>query len=93
MVARWRAAFEVIGRGTMQRYKGQAADPRDVGRDLGVAHVLSGRVRREGERVRIAVELVDAASGKVLWARPVRRRTAANCPARWATSPAASRRR
>ena len=60
MVARWRSGLEVVGRGTMQRYKGQAADPRTVGRDLGVAHVLTGRVRREGARVRIAVELVDA---------------------------------
>jgi TolB-like protein/DNA-binding winged helix-turn-helix (wHTH) protein len=70
MVARWRAGIHVIGRGTMQAYKGKAADPRDVGRELGVAHVLSGRVRRDGDRVRIAVELVDTASARVLWARP-----------------------
>ena len=70
MVARWRAGLEVVGRGTMQAYKGKGTDPRAVGRDLGVAHVLTGRVRREGARVRIAVELVDADSGRVLWARP-----------------------
>ena len=70
MVARWRSGLTVVGRGTMQAYKGKSADPRAVGRELGVAHVLTGRVRREGDRVRIAVELVDAASGKVLWARP-----------------------
>lgn len=70
MVARWRAGLEVIGRGTMQAYKGKGADPRAVGRELGVSHVLTGRVRREGERVRIAVELVDAASGQVRWAQP-----------------------
>jgi TolB-like protein/DNA-binding winged helix-turn-helix (wHTH) protein len=70
MVARWGAGLQVIGRGTMQAYKGQAADPREVGRRLGVAHVLSGRVRREGDRVRIAVELVDTQTGQVMWARP-----------------------
>ena len=70
MVARWRSGLYVVGRGTMQAYKGKSADPRAVGRELGVAHVLTGRVRREGERVRIAVELVDAASGQVLWAQP-----------------------
>ncbi len=70
MVARWRSGLQVIGRGTMQAYKGKGADPRAVGRELGVAHVLTGRVRRDGERVRIAVELVDATTGQVLWARP-----------------------
>lgn len=70
MVARWRSGLHVIGRGTMQAYKGKGADPRAVGRELGVAHVLTGRVRREGERVRIAVELVDTKSGQVLWAQP-----------------------
>lgn len=70
MVARWRSGLQLIGRGTMQAYKGKGADPRAVGRELGVAHVLTGRVRREGERVRIAVELVDAASGQVRWAQP-----------------------
>jgi len=70
MVSRWRSGLQVIGRGTMQAYKGKGADPRAVGRELGVAHVLTGRVRRDGERVRIAVELVDAVNGRVLWARP-----------------------
>jgi TolB-like protein/DNA-binding winged helix-turn-helix (wHTH) protein len=70
MVARWRSGLNVVGRGTMQTYKGKGADPRAVGRELGVAHVLTGRVRREGERVRLAVELVDATDGRVLWAQP-----------------------
>jgi TolB-like protein/DNA-binding winged helix-turn-helix (wHTH) protein len=70
MVARWRAGLQVVGRGTMAGYKGKAVDPRTVGRELGVAQVLTGRVRREADRVRIAVELVDAADGRVLWAQP-----------------------
>lgn len=70
MVARWGDALQVIGRGTMQTYKGRGADPRAVGRELGAAFVLTGRVRREGNRVHIAVELVDSVTGHVLWARP-----------------------
>jgi TolB-like protein/DNA-binding winged helix-turn-helix (wHTH) protein/tetratricopeptide (TPR) repeat protein len=70
IVARWKTGLKMIGRGTMQRYKGQFADPRDVGRELGVAHVLTGRVRRDGERVRIAVEVVETAGGRVVWAQP-----------------------
>jgi TolB-like protein/DNA-binding winged helix-turn-helix (wHTH) protein/tetratricopeptide (TPR) repeat protein len=70
IVARWKSGLKVIGRGTMQRYKGQHADPRMVGGELGVAHVLSGRVRRDGTRVHIAVEMVETAGGRVVWTQP-----------------------
>jgi len=70
VVARWKWGLKVIGHGTMRRYKGQFADPREVGRELGVAHVLTGRVRREGERVRIAVEMVETGGGRVVWTQP-----------------------
>jgi tetratricopeptide (TPR) repeat protein len=43
-------------------------DPREVGRQLGVASILEGSVRREGERVRVSVRLVKTADGSVLWA-------------------------
>ena len=69
-VARWKWGLKVIGHGTMRRYKGQFADPREVGSELGVAHVLTGRVRRDGERVRIAVEMVETAGGRVVWTQP-----------------------
>jgi adenylate cyclase len=39
-----------------------------VGRELGVRHVLSGRARREGDRVRLSLSLVEASSGQVVWA-------------------------
>lgn len=70
IVARWRSGIQVVGRGTMARYKGQFADPRAVGRELGVANVITGRVRRDGERVRIAVEVVDTETGRVVWTHP-----------------------
>jgi TolB-like protein/DNA-binding winged helix-turn-helix (wHTH) protein len=56
----------VIGRGTMLRYRGKNADPREVARELGVRHVLTGRARRDGEQVRLEASLVDA-SGAVVW--------------------------
>jgi adenylate cyclase len=56
----------VIGRGTSLAYAGRDIDPRAVRRDLGVRYVLSGSVRRADERLRIATELVDAATGNVI---------------------------
>lgn len=39
----------------------------ELGRSLGVAYVIEGSVRRSGERVRIAAQLIDAGSGQQLW--------------------------
>ncbi len=58
----------VIARNSSFTYKGRAVRVQDVGRDLGVRYVLEGSVRREGDRVRITAQLVDAASGHHLWA-------------------------
>ena len=44
-------------------YKGSHADIREIGRALGVRHVLEGSVQREGDHIRVTAELVDAASG------------------------------
>lgn len=51
----------------------RAAGPTELGRDLGVANVVSGSVRAEAEEVRVATQLIDAASGEVLWARAYER--------------------
>jgi TolB-like protein len=58
----------VIARNSSFTYKGKAVDVRQVGRDLGVAYVLEGSVRRSRARLRITGQLVDAASGAHLWA-------------------------
>jgi TolB-like protein/DNA-binding winged helix-turn-helix (wHTH) protein/Flp pilus assembly protein TadD len=60
--------LKVISHGSVSRFKGRAADPQDVGRQLGVASVLEGSVRRDGDQVRVSVRLVKAADGSVLWA-------------------------
>jgi len=43
-------------------------DVRQVGRELGVHYVLEGSLRRSGERIRIAAQLIDAATGRHRWA-------------------------
>jgi adenylate cyclase len=56
----------VISRGTSLAYGSRDLDPRTIGRDLGVRYVLSGRVRRDGERLCIFTELSEATSGNNL---------------------------
>ena len=60
--------FAVVARNSTFAYKGRAVDVRDVARDLGVRYVLEGSVRRSGDRVRVAAQLIDGASGAHLWA-------------------------
>src|SRR5262249_2505950 len=49
-------------------YRGTTIDLRRVAQELGVRYVLEGSVRRSGQRVRLAVRLVDARSGGQVWA-------------------------
>ena len=58
----------VIARNSSFTYKGKAVDVRQVGRELGVGYVLEGSVRKAGERIRIAGQLIDATSGSHVWA-------------------------
>jgi TolB-like protein len=55
-------------------YKGRNRDVRDIARDLGVSAVLEGSVRSAGDRVRVTVQLIDAASGYHLWSQSLDRR-------------------
>ena len=58
----------VIGRHTAFTYKGKAVDLKQIGRELNVRYVLEGSVQRRGNRLRVNVQLVDAETGKHLWA-------------------------
>jgi adenylate cyclase len=58
----------VVARGTAFTYKGRSVDPRQVGRDLGVRYVLQGSVLPDGDRVRANAQLIDAQTGRELWA-------------------------
>ena len=61
------SSLRVVGRGTTFAYKGQAADPTRIGRELGARYVVEGSVRRAGDRVRVSVELTDTRGGLHLW--------------------------
>jgi TolB-like protein/Flp pilus assembly protein TadD len=58
----------VIARNSTFAYKGKSIDVRRVASELGVRTVLEGSVRRAGNRVRITAQLIDAESGRHLWA-------------------------
>jgi TolB-like protein/class 3 adenylate cyclase/Tfp pilus assembly protein PilF len=60
--------FFVIARNTTFSYKGQTADARTVARELGVRYVLTGTVRKAGNRIRVSAQLVEGATGNPLWA-------------------------
>src|SRR5439155_27116379 len=58
----------VIARNTAFTYKGKAVKVDQVGRELGVAYVLEGSVRKAGQRVRVTGELINANNGGHVWA-------------------------
>jgi TolB-like protein len=66
-LSRFRQLF-VIARNSSFIYKGRAVDVKQIGRELGVRYVLEGSVRKVANRVRIAGQLVDTATGTHLWA-------------------------
>lgn len=66
-LSRFRDLF-VIARNSTFLYKGRAVNIREVARQLGAAYVVEGSVRKAGNRVRVTVQLIDAESGRHLWA-------------------------
>jgi len=62
------ARLTVKSRNAVRRFRGRLADdPSAVGRALGVVHLVSGSVRHAGARLRVTVELVNAATGDRMW--------------------------
>jgi serine/threonine protein kinase/tetratricopeptide (TPR) repeat protein len=68
--------LKVKSRDTVFRYQRRDKDAQQVGRDLGVRAVLTGRVVQRGDALAISAELVDASDGNVLWRDQYDRRTA-----------------
>jgi adenylate cyclase len=58
----------VIARNSSFVYKGKSVDVKQVGRDLGVRYILEGSVRKAGNRVRVTGQVVEAETGRHLWA-------------------------
>jgi len=63
------SGLRVIGRSSAFQFKGKHEDLREVGRKLGVANVLEGSVRRDGNQIRITAELIKADDGFQLWSQ------------------------
>ena len=65
--------LRVVPRSTVFRYKGQETDPQEIGRELGVRAVFSGRVVQIGESLIVKAELVDIANEAQIWGEQYRR--------------------
>lgn len=59
--------LQVAARTSSFAFKDRVADVVEIGEALGVASILEGSVRKEGDRVRISAQLIDARSGFHLW--------------------------
>jgi serine/threonine-protein kinase len=66
--------LRVMARSTVFRYKGKEVDPLQVGRDLGVRALVTGRVLQRGDVLIIKVEMVDAEDGSHLWGEQYNRK-------------------
>src|SRR5437899_1268348 len=60
--------LKVISRTSVMPYRGKSSNVREIGKALGVSTVLEGSVRRSGNRVRINVQLINAANDEHIWA-------------------------
>ncbi|MBV8586106.1 MAG: protein kinase, partial [Verrucomicrobia bacterium] len=61
--------LRVVSRTSVMRYqRDNLSDPRQITNELGVTNVLEGTIRRDGNRVRVSMELVDAVNDNTIWA-------------------------
>ena len=65
--------LRVIARGSTAKYSGESGDVRAIGKELGARYVMEGSLRQAGSTIRVAVQLVDAATGTHLWAETFER--------------------
>jgi len=61
--------LKVIGRTSSFQFKGKSADLRSIAKQLGVAYVLEGSVRKSGDRLRVTAQLVDCRDGTPRWSQ------------------------
>jgi len=60
--------LRVVSRTSIMRYKNTTKSIPEIGVELGVAHILEGSVRKYGNKVRISVQLIEAATDNHIWA-------------------------
>ncbi len=66
--------LRIASRSAAFAFRDQRATPREIGEALGVATLLEGTVRREGDRLRLSAQLVDASDGLTIWSETYERR-------------------
>ena len=66
--------LRVAARTSVFAFKGRSVDVREIGEQLGVSHIIEGSVRREGEQLRITVQMIRVADGFQLWSESFDRR-------------------
>jgi TolB-like protein len=62
-------ALRLVGRTSSFSFKGKNEDLRTIGAKLGVAHLLEGSVRKDGDQLRVTAQLVRADDGTHLWSK------------------------
>ncbi|MFQ6108229.1 MAG: protein kinase [Candidatus Aminicenantales bacterium] len=60
--------LRVIARTSVMKYKEHTKDIRDIGRELGISHIVEGSVRRYKDKLRITAQLINTEDGSHLWA-------------------------
>ena len=65
--------LKVIARTSVRAYKHTTKDAKQIGKELGVAHILEGSVQKSGNRVRIIVQLVRTDDGTPIWSEQFER--------------------
>jgi len=68
--------LRVASRTSSFQFRNRAIDSREIGRQLGVTHLLEGSVRRAANRVRVTAQLIDAGTGYHRWSETFERELA-----------------
>ncbi len=61
--------LRVISQTSMAGYKDRNVSPSRIARELNISYLVEGSVQREGDRVRITAQLIEASSGELIWTR------------------------
>ena len=59
--------FFVIARGSAYVFRNKEVPPSSIGRELGVRYVVDGSMRKAGSRIRVSLQLIDAAANRAIW--------------------------
>src|SRR6476620_4470215 len=62
------ADLKVVSRTSTQQYQSKPGNLSEIGRQLGVAHILEGSVQKVGDQVRVSVQLINAQNDSHVWA-------------------------